>query len=58
MTATDVTGFYAFFSARRSGGFLTKLHSEPGEKGKNPLEKKGKIHWIKFKKSSGDGAPK
>ena len=45
MTATDVTGFYAFFSARKSAIFSTfwghflKLHSKPGEKGKNPLEK-------------------
>ena len=45
MTATDVTGFYALFSARKSGNFLyilglfLKLHSKPREKGKNPLEK-------------------
>ena len=58
MTARDVTGFYAFFFARKSGNFstfwgdfLTQSHSKPGEKGK-------KIHWRKFKKSGGDNAPK
>ena len=46
MRATDVTGFYAFFSARKSGNFLhilghfLPLHSKPGEKGKKlSLEK-------------------
>ena len=48
MTARDVTGFYAFSPPplRRNqaifsafwGDFLTKLYSNPGEK--------GKIHWI------------
>ena len=33
------------------GHFLTKLHRKPGEKGQ-------KIHRRKFKKSSGEGAPK
>ena len=57
MTARDVTRVCAFFSARKSGiflhilgRFLTKLHSKPGER--------EKIHWRKFKKSSGDSAPK
>ena len=54
MTATDVTGFDAIFStgffaafSRFWGARLTKLHREPGEKAKNPVES-----------SSGDGAPK
>ena len=58
MTATDLTGFYAFVSSQNRaifstfwGHFLTKLHSQPGEKGKDPLERVPK-------KSSGDGAPK
>ena len=52
MTAKDVTGFYAVFSARKSGNFLhilghffTELYRKPGEKGKNPLEKIQKIQW-------------
>ena len=58
MTARDVTGFYANFSARESGNFLhilggvffTELHIKPGEKGqtctgensKNPVETAGR----------------
>ena len=45
MTATDVTGFDAVFStgffatfSRFWGARLTKLHREPGEKAKNPVE--------------------
>ena len=45
MTATDVTGFDAIFStgffatfSRFWGARLTKLHREPGEKAKNPVE--------------------
>ena len=52
VTARDLTGFYAFFSTRKSGkffhifgGFLTKSHSRPGKNRK-------KIHWRKFKKKS------
>ena len=61
MTATDVTGFYAFFSAFFSaqksgkflhiwGDFLTKLLRN--------LEKREKTHRRKLQKSSGDGALK
>ena len=52
MTVRDVTGFCAFFFARKSGNFLhifgrfpTKLYRKPGEKGNNPLEKIQKVHW-------------
>ena len=52
MTARDVTGFYASFSARKSGNFLqilgdflAKLHSEAGEKGKKGTEKIQDIQW-------------
>ena len=45
MTATDATGFDAIFStgffstfSRFWGARLTKLHREPGEKAKNPVE--------------------
>ena len=45
VTATDVTGFDAIFStgffatfSRFWGARLTKLHREPGEKAKNPVE--------------------
>ena len=45
MTATDVTGFEKIFStgffatfSRFWGARLTKLHREPGEKAKNPVE--------------------
>ena len=48
MTATDGTGFCAFFSARNraifstfGGNFLSNLHV----KGQNPLEKIQKIQW-------------
>ena len=58
MTARDMTGFCASFSARKSGHFLhiwgeflTEVHSAPGKKGTN-------IHCREFKKSNGDGAPK
>ena len=59
MIARDVTGFYAFFSAWRSGhfstfwgDFLTKLQKLWRQRRKNPLEK------IQKKKSSGDSTPK
>ena len=52
MTARNVTGFYAVFSAQKTGNFLhiwgaflPKLHSKPGEKATNPLEKIQKIQW-------------
>ena len=54
MTARGVTGFYAFLD-RKSSKFLGAV-SLPNCTEK--LEKKDKIHWRKFKKSSGDGAPK
>ena len=48
MTATDVTGFESFDAIFSTGFFatfsrfwgarLTKLHREPGEKAKNPVE--------------------
>ena len=57
MTARAVTGFYACFPRPEIGqtslhfraAFLTELHRKPGEK--------GKVHWRKFKQSSGEGAP-
>ena len=52
MIARDVTGFYAFFYARRSGhflhiwgDFLTKLQKPWRLKGEN-------IHWRKFSKKN------
>ena len=58
VTARDVTGFYALFSARKSGDFLHVLGCFSYQIAHKILEKQGKIHWRKFKKSSGDGAPK
>ena len=59
MTTTDVIGFYAFFlSARKSGNFLHILGANSLLSYTVNLEKKEKIHWRKFKKSSGDIAPK
>ena len=61
MTARDVTGFYAFFCAMKSGNFvrdstfwgdfLPELHRKP------PPERRKRVHWRKFKTSSRDGAP-
>ena len=52
MTARDVTGFYAFFSAWTSGNFphfraisLLNYTENPGEKGEKPLKKYRKIQW-------------
>ena len=61
MTARDVTGFYALFSAWKSGHFLhilgdrflTNSHRKPGERAKNPMEK---IH--KKKKNPVETAPR
>ena len=43
VTATDVTGFYAFFSARKSGNFMAIALLNYTVN----LEKRGKIHWRK-----------
>ena len=58
LTARDVTGFYAFFSAWRSSKFLHllgvisllkfTLHRKPAEKRKNQLEKTRKIQWRRL----------
>ena len=60
MTARDVTWFYpssppgdrGIFSTFGAiwGDFLTKLHREPGER--------GKIHWRQFKKNPVETAPR
>ena len=53
MTARDVTGFYAF-SPPGNWDFGAVSLPDYTEN----LEKTDKIHWQKFKKSSGEGAPK
>ena len=54
MTTRDVTGFYAFFPGQFSPHFgaISLLNYTVN------LEKNEKVHWRKFKKPSGDGAPK
>ena len=55
MTARDVTGFYAFFSAWKSGNFPPHFGGISLLKCTVSLETRGKIHWRKFiQKSSGD----
>ena len=57
MTARDVTGFCAFFSPE-IGQFSPHFGAFSLLNCTVDLEKREKIHWRKFKKSSGDSAPK
>ena len=50
MTARDVTGFCALFSARKSGDFLHILGRFPNQIAQKTRRHRKKIHWRKFKK--------
>ena len=54
MTAGDVTGFCAFFSARKSGNFLHILGRFPYRITQKTWRHRQKTHGRKFKKSSGE----
>ena len=59
MTARDVTGFCAFFSARESGNFLHVLGGDFLLNYTENLEKKNeKMHWRKLKKKPVETAPR
>ena len=50
MTARDVTGFHAFFSARKSGNFLHILGRFPYSIAQKTWRKRKNIHWRNFLK--------
>ena len=54
----DVTGFYAYFSARKSGNFLHILGRFPYQITQKTWRKGKKSTGENSKKSSGGGAPK
>ena len=58
MTARDVTGFYAFFSARQSGNFLTHFGAVYLLNCTANLEKKDKNPLEKTQKNSMETAPR
>ena len=59
MTATDVTGFCAFFSARKSGNLLHILGRFPYSITQKTWRKWKKIHWLeKIQKKNVETAPR